>query len=98
MNKPLHEAIHRLAEELAGAAKTGDWQAVSHLDAQVNRFLRSCQPAPAELRPALTQLQEAHRQALNLARSEAARLSEKIGSLSNNREGLRAYEQSGGLV
>jgi len=97
MNKPLHDAIHGLAAALTRAAQSGNWQAVTELDAQVNRFLRACRPVPAELRPALDRLKEAYTHALELARTEAGRLSARIGNLSNNREGLRAYEQSRGV-
>lgn len=97
MNRPLQKAVYRLADTLADAARAGDWQAVRELDAQVNRFLGSRQTMPAELRPALAQLKQAHALALDLARAEASRLSDRIGHLRDNREGLRAYEQSRGM-
>lgn len=92
----LYKAIHRLAESLAEEARAGNWRAVHDLDAKVRRLLGSG-PVPPALRPALDGLKEAHTMALELARTEAGRLQERIETLGRNREGLRAYEQSRSL-
>ena len=95
MNKNLPEAITQLAVRLVQAAEAQDWQQLTALDSEVQSLLERMATVPAPLPPALAKLQLAHQRALKLSCDHAAVLQHRISSLRDNREGLRAYAQTG---
>lgn len=98
MSKTLPEAIERLAQELVDSATNKDWDNLARLNEKVDVLLRRLQPIPKKLQTKVDVLHQAHQQACALAQEGYDRLSSRIDDLRDNQEGLRAYEQSGGVA
>lgn len=87
------QALRALGSALGQAAADGNWQEVQHIDEKLAALLaslRGSSPAP-DLRQALNDVQQQHKQVLACCRTQSELLAEKMALSRRNREGASAY-------